>query len=171
MVAAPPSVVAGLSPLCPYEGTVSMVTGSTRGQWQMKADPAKTAISPHPPRSQTYMVAAPLLFAADDSRITLGILVQISNAFGKVFDSFNTVADNWMSVNEWRSVLVRLREFERSHYQNGSRARLGDHPVAHVVQMEVVSEVPEPPHSPPPPRIPPSAAPPMPYMIGDGACD
>ena len=124
-----------------------------------------------------YMVAAPLLFAVDESRITLGILVQISNAFGKVFESFNTVADNWMSVNEWRSVLVRLREFERSHYQNGARARLGDHPVAHVVQMEVVSEVPEPPHSPPParppprPSMPPSAAPSMPYMIGDGACD
>ena len=97
-----------------------------------------------------YMVAAPLLFAVDESRITLGILVQISNAFGKVFDGFNTVADNWMSVNEWRSVLVRLREFERSHYQNGARARLGDHPVAHVVQMEVVPP-PDPPHSPPPP--------------------
>ena len=111
-----------------------------------------------------YMVAAPLLFAADESRITLGLLVQISNAFGKVFDSFNTVADNWMSVNEWRSVLVRLREFERSHYQNGARARL--HPSPHVVQMEMVPERPQ-----SPPSIPPSAAPPLPYVLGDGACD
>ena len=77
-----------------------------------------------------YLIAGPLLFADHPSdRITLGVLVQLSNAFGKVFDAFNTVADNWLAVNEWRSVLVRLREFEQMHYHAQAQARLAQHPV------------------------------------------
>ena len=65
-----------------------------------------------------YFVAAPLLFAADpERRITLGTLIQMSNSFEKVFSSLSVVAENWGAVNEFRSVLVRLREFERQLYQ------------------------------------------------------
>ena len=62
-----------------------------------------------------YLVAAPLLFAdIPEKRITLGTLVKPSNSFDKVFGSLNVVADNWAAVNEWRSVLRRLRSLRRS---------------------------------------------------------
>ena len=86
-----------------------------------------------------YMIAAPLLFAdAPKDRITLGLLMQMSNAFGKVFDSVNVVADNWLSVNEWRSVLVRLREYERELYNDMSRATLEAHPAAENAPTAVI---------------------------------
>ena len=67
-----------------------------------------------------YFVAAPLLFAADpERRITLGTLIQMSNSFEKVFSSLSVVAENWGAVNEFRSVLVRLREFEHQLYHGG----------------------------------------------------
>ena len=64
-----------------------------------------------------YLVAAPLLFADEPSaRITLGTLVKMSNSFDKVFGSLSVVAENWGAVNEFRSVLRRLREFEAKLY-------------------------------------------------------
>ena len=64
-----------------------------------------------------YVLCAPRLFAADPARrITLGTLVQASNAFGKVFDSLAVVSHNWAAVNAFRSVVRRLREFERCAY-------------------------------------------------------
>jgi len=78
-----------------------------------------------------YILAAPLLFADNPrERITLGVLVQITNAFGKVFDSVNVVADNWLSVNEWRSVLVRLKEYEKQLYHDLTQASLEAHPAS-----------------------------------------
>lgn len=66
-----------------------------------------------------YLVFAPLLFSPDPStRIMLGTLVQVSNSFDKVFSSLNVIADNWSGINEFRSVLVRLRQFERNVYRN-----------------------------------------------------
>lgn len=66
-----------------------------------------------------YLVFAPLLFSPDSSsRIMLGTLVQVSNSFDKVFSSLNVIADNWAGINEFRSVLVRLRQFERNVYRN-----------------------------------------------------
>ena len=57
-----------------------------------------------------YLVAAPLLFADEPAeRITLGTLVQMSNSFDKVFSSLSVIAENWGAVNEFRSVLRRLR--------------------------------------------------------------
>ena len=64
-----------------------------------------------------YLVFAPLLFDPDPSkRILLGTLVQVSNSFDKVFGSLSVVAENWAGVNEFRSVLRRLCEFERNLY-------------------------------------------------------
>jgi len=61
-----------------------------------------------------YLLAAPRLFARlPENQLSLGQLVKISNAFGKVFDSLNVVSDRWLQINEWRSCLRRLREFER----------------------------------------------------------
>ena len=64
-----------------------------------------------------YIVIAPLMFAVDPSRrITLGTLVKITNAFGKVFDSLAVVSQSWAAINDFRSVIRRLREFERQTY-------------------------------------------------------
>jgi ABC-type long-subunit fatty acid transport system fused permease/ATPase subunit len=61
-----------------------------------------------------YLLVAPRLFAANPAeQLTLGQLVKVSNSFGKVFDSLNVVSDRWLEINEWRSCLRRLREFER----------------------------------------------------------
>lgn len=61
-----------------------------------------------------YALAAPRLFATDPARrLTLGKLVKVSNSFGRVFDSLNVISDRWLQINEWRSCLRRLREFER----------------------------------------------------------
>lgn len=64
-----------------------------------------------------YLVFAPLLFEANPlQRIQLGTLVQVSNSFDKVFGSLSVVAENWAGVNEFRSVLLRLGQFERNLY-------------------------------------------------------
>ena len=61
-----------------------------------------------------YALVAPRLFADSSNRqLTLGQLVKVTNAFGKVFSSLNVISDSWLSINEWRSCLRRLREFER----------------------------------------------------------
>jgi len=66
-----------------------------------------------------YFLVAPLLFASDpDRRITLGTLVQTSNSFEKVFASLSVVAESWGAVNEFRAVVVRLREFEHKLYHD-----------------------------------------------------
>jgi peptide/bleomycin uptake transporter len=58
-----------------------------------------------------YVAAAPAFFAG---MLTLGGLVQVSNAFGKVHASFSFFVANWAQVAELRSVIIRLREFEKA---------------------------------------------------------
>jgi len=58
-----------------------------------------------------YIIAAPSLFAG---LITLGVLVQISNAFNKVYNSFSLFIQNWTTITELRSIWKRLHEFERN---------------------------------------------------------
>lgn len=66
-----------------------------------------------------YAFAAPLLFADNpEDRITLGVLVKLTNSFDRVFGSLSIISENWGSVNEFRSVVQRLREFERRLYAN-----------------------------------------------------
>lgn len=64
-----------------------------------------------------YALAAPLMFSWEPSnRITLGTLMQVSNAFDKVFGAMAVVSENWAAVNDFRSTIYRLREFERHTY-------------------------------------------------------
>ena len=58
-----------------------------------------------------FMVAGPQLFALDNP-ISMGVLVQVSDAFTNTFEHLAVGMDNWTAVNEFRSVLVRLSEFE-----------------------------------------------------------
>lgn len=79
-----------------------------------------------------YVLVAPLIFARDPGRrITLGLLVKVSNSFGHVFGSLSVVAENWGAINEFRSVLRRLREFEDTLYAEAS----GTNRLLTVVQM------------------------------------
>jgi len=64
-----------------------------------------------------FLLVAPLMFASDPSkRITLGTLMKVSNAFDKVFGAMAIVSENWASVNDFRSTIRRLGEFESSTY-------------------------------------------------------
>jgi len=56
-----------------------------------------------------YLIAGPALFA---SAITLGIVVQISNAFQKVQGSLSLFIYNWTTITELRSIWKRLHEFQ-----------------------------------------------------------
>ena len=56
-----------------------------------------------------YLIAGPALFT---TAITLGTLVQISNAFQKVHSSFSLFIHNWTTVTELRSIHKRLHEFQ-----------------------------------------------------------
>lgn len=72
-----------------------------------------------------YFMCGPLIFASNpDKRLTLGTLVQLSNAYGKVFGSLAVVSESVGEINEFRSVLVRLREFEAVLYSQGTRPLL-----------------------------------------------
>lgn len=64
-----------------------------------------------------YALVAPLMFANDPrKRITLGTLMKVSNAFDRVFGAMAVVSENWSAVNDFRSTVHRLREFERHTY-------------------------------------------------------
>lgn len=58
-----------------------------------------------------FLIAGPALFAAT---ITLGIVVQISNAFEKVHGSLSMFIHNWTTVTELRSIHKRLHEFQNN---------------------------------------------------------
>ena len=64
-----------------------------------------------------YFLVAPLLFSDDPARrITLGTLTKVVNAFDKVFSSLSVVAESWADINDFRSVVKRLRFFEERTY-------------------------------------------------------
>ena len=68
-----------------------------------------------------YVLVAPLIFAQDPARrITLGLLIKVSNSFGHVFGSLSVVSENWGAINDFRSVLRRLREFEAKLYSEAA---------------------------------------------------
>jgi peptide/bleomycin uptake transporter len=56
-----------------------------------------------------YLVMAPSLFAG---AITLGVIIQISNAFQRVHNSFSLFINQWTTITELRSIFRRLNEFE-----------------------------------------------------------
>jgi peptide/bleomycin uptake transporter len=57
-----------------------------------------------------YVVSAESFFAGV---ITLGMVVQISNAFEKVHGSFTFFLNNWTDVTELQSIILRLKEFQK----------------------------------------------------------
>jgi vitamin B12/bleomycin/antimicrobial peptide transport system ATP-binding/permease protein len=57
------------------------------------------------------LVASPRFFAG---AITLGVLMQITAAFGQVQTSLNYFVDNFPKIAEWRSHVERLLEFDEA---------------------------------------------------------
>ena len=103
-----------------------------------------------------YMLVAPRLFAdRPEDVFTLGKLVKVSNAFGRVFDSLNVISERWIDITEWMSCLRRLREFE---IQVNSRSPAMPSRLAMEgmeVAVELAEDVPRPPveeEEPPPTR-------------------
>lgn len=58
-----------------------------------------------------YLIMGPSLMVG---LIPLGTLVQVSNAFSKVRESFSIFTLNWTTITELRSIHKRLREFEKN---------------------------------------------------------
>ena len=56
-----------------------------------------------------YVIMGPGLFTG---AITLGVMVQVSNAFSKVHGGFSLFLHNWTVLTELRSIWKRLHEFE-----------------------------------------------------------
>jgi peptide/bleomycin uptake transporter len=56
-----------------------------------------------------YLIMGPGLFTG---LITLGVLVQVSNAFSRVHGGFALFLHNWTTITELRSIWKRLNEFE-----------------------------------------------------------
>jgi len=56
-----------------------------------------------------YIMMCPGLFTR---MLTLGVMVQVSNAFAKVHGSFSLFLHNWTTITELRSIWKRLHEFE-----------------------------------------------------------
>lgn len=107
-----------------------------------------------------YFLVAPLLFSDDPaSRITLGTLTKVVNAFDKVFSSLSVVAESWADINDFRSVLRRLRFFEQQTY---SRRAFSRNRVYSQVYETCVSSLANPnPTNPTNPRHPPPRVGPM----------
>ena len=68
-----------------------------------------------------YLIMGPGLFTG---LITLGVMVQVSNAFARVHGGFALFLHNWTTITELRSIWKRLSEFERNLeiYRRGSLA-------------------------------------------------
>ena len=58
-----------------------------------------------------YLIMGPGLFT---KVITLGVMVQVSNAFNQVRGSFSIFMNNWTTITELRSIHMRLKEFEKN---------------------------------------------------------
>ena len=56
-----------------------------------------------------YLMMAPSLFSGV---ITLGVITQTGNAFGRVNEGFGFFIDRWTDITKFLSVIKRLREFE-----------------------------------------------------------
>ena len=65
-----------------------------------------------------FLIMAPGLFTA---AYTLGIMMQVVNAFGEVKDAFSVFLYNWVKINELRSIYKRLSEFEKAIGYNFSK--------------------------------------------------
>tara|TARA_B100000609_G_C17032092_1_gene339302 strand:- start:9 stop:722 length:714 start_codon:yes stop_codon:yes gene_type:complete len=67
-----------------------------------------------------FLIMAPGLFTA---AFTLGVMMQVVNAFGEVKDAFSVFLYNWTRITELRSIHKRLMEFELAINYNTKKLR------------------------------------------------
>ena len=67
-----------------------------------------------------FLIMAPGLFTA---AFTLGVMMQVVNAFGEVKDAFSVFLYNWTRITELRSIHKRLMEFETAINYNKKSLR------------------------------------------------
>lgn len=60
-----------------------------------------------------YILVAPRLFDTN-TPATLGAMIELARVFDKVFSALSVPMNNWATVNEFRSTVIRLKEFENS---------------------------------------------------------
>jgi vitamin B12/bleomycin/antimicrobial peptide transport system ATP-binding/permease protein len=58
-----------------------------------------------------FLVAAPRYFTGE---ITLGVLIQISSAFGRVQDALSWLVDSYPAIAEWKASVDRLLTFQNA---------------------------------------------------------
>jgi len=63
-----------------------------------------------------YLIMGPSLFTG---AITLGVMVQVSNAFSRELGGFALFLHNWTTITELRSIWKRLHEFEANLIKAG----------------------------------------------------
>ena len=68
-----------------------------------------------------FLIMAPGLFTAT---YTLGIMMQVVNAFGEVKDAFSVFLYNWTRITELRSIHKRLSEFENAINFKGPKSEI-----------------------------------------------
>ena len=66
-----------------------------------------------------YLLMGPGLFTGIAS---LGVMMQVGNAFQKVHGGFALFLHNWTTITELRSIWKRLKEFEMNLERYESRA-------------------------------------------------
>jgi peptide/bleomycin uptake transporter len=75
----------------------------------------------------TFVLLGPNLFART---VTLGVVMQVIDAFSQVHSSFSFFIYNWTTVTELRSIRKRLREFESNLDKHSSPGRGDPSPAA-----------------------------------------
>ena len=63
------------------------------------------------------VVLAPSYFG---QLITLGVLFQVINAFGRVESSMTYFIDRWTTIVEFMSVIKRIKEFDKALVESGA---------------------------------------------------
>ena len=83
-----------------------------------------------------FLLAGPRLFDLEKP-ITMGLLVQVADAFGTTFSSLSIGMTGWASVNDFRSVVRRLRDWEAhlEEYQQPSVKLTGYPKYVHCVNL------------------------------------
>jgi putative ATP-binding cassette transporter len=82
------------------------------------------------------IVAAPRFFSKE---IQLGDLMQISGAFGKVYDSLEFIISSFERLANWKAVIDRLTTFEVSINAAQALPRITPKPIAHGLQLSNLS--------------------------------
>ncbi len=80
-----------------------------------------------------FIVAAPRYFAKE---FTLGQLMQINSAFGRVYDSLEFIINSFSTLAEWKAVIDRLVTFDQGLAKAQALPRLQPQVIAAGLQLQ-----------------------------------